>query len=139
MQQDENVDWSPEAVGSFGGEQITWLRNEMNDGKPAFFFHHHALATEMTTNVGYSGMFQLPFEIPRAEANLQKYELWKKIYGSFGIVIEKLLNFGDFDYTDPIYSVLKDYNDQMRAVFFGHSHVFLEDECEGIPIFMTDS
>ena len=120
MQKDPMVRWEPNAVGTLGPEQISWLRDQLSDNKPAFFFHHHALATDVTTRAGFARL--TPFEIPRADGNFAKYMI-----GPY------------HGYTDPVYDILKDHNEQIRAVFFGHSHLFLRDEYEGIPIFMTES
>jgi len=96
------------------------LQGELEDGRPAFFFHHHPLATDVTTSSGISSW--IPFEVPRAEGNYPKYAL----------SIHR-------DYTDPIYGILENRSEQVRAVFFGHSHLFLRDRFLGIPLFMTDS
>jgi len=120
MQQDPSVRWGPNAVGTLGPEQAAWLEEGLSDGKPAFFFHHHPLATDATTHAGISSL--VPFEIPRADGHFSKYQ-WS-LYK---------------DYTDPIYDIIKSRRGQIRAAFFGHSHLFLKDEYEGIPIFMTDS
>lgn len=120
MQQDPAVAWEPNAVGTFGPEQVEWLRGELSDGMPAFLFQHHALATDVTTHAGISSW--IPFEVPRAEGQFPKYALTPYR-----------------DYTDPIYDLLREHREQVRAVFFGHSHLFLHDHFEGIPLFMTDS
>ncbi len=139
MQQDPAVDWRPEMVGCFGPSQLAWLKDELSDDKPAFFAHHHALATEQSITAGYSGLFGIPWEVPRADAHFEKYENWKKLYnGILGGLMEKL-GFGDFDYTDPIYRLLDDHNHQVKGIFCGHTHVFLRDSYAGIPMFMGDS
>ena len=120
MQQDPDVNWEPHAVGTFGPDQLSWLRGELQDGKPAFFFHHHALATEVTTSSGISAW--IPFEVPRAEGDFPKYSLTPYR-----------------DYTDPIYEILESRGSQVKATFFGHSHLFLRDQLSGVSLFMTDS
>ncbi len=120
MQQDPSVPWGPNAVGTLGPEQAAWLRNELSDRKPAFMFLHHPLATDATTHAGISSL--IPFEIPRADGHFSKYQ-WS-LYR---------------DYTDPVYEIVKSHRDQIKAIFFGHSHLFLKDTYEGIPLFMTDS
>lgn len=119
MQDDPEAGWKPNSVGSLGPEQIGWLRRELADGLPAFFFHHHALATEVTTTHGISSL--IPFEIPCADGNFRKYR-----------------NSPQRDYTDPIYDVLQEHREQVRACFFGHSHLFLHDTYAGVPLFMTN-
>ena len=120
LQHDPSVEWVPDLVGSFGPEQTAWLEDRLSDGKPAFLFHHHPLATEATVRAGLARF--RPFEVPRADGHFQKYKL--TVYR---------------DFTDPIYEVLKTHNDQIKAIFFGHTHLFMRDEYEGIPLFMTDS
>ncbi len=138
LQPDPAVDWRPELVGCFGPSQIAWLKDALSDDKPAFFVHHHALATEQSIAAGYSGLLGIPWEVPLAEANYKKYENWKNLYGIFGGLMEKL-GFGDYDYTDPIYRLLENHNQQVKGIFCGHSHVFLRDSYDGIPMFMGDS
>jgi hypothetical protein len=120
MQQDPAVEWHPNAVGTFGADQVAWLRSGLADGKPAFLFHHHPLATELTTTAGWSAF--IPFEVPRADGHFRKYR---------GTPLE--------NYTDPIYELLRSHEGQIRADFFGHSHLFLRDGYEGTPLYMTDS
>jgi 3',5'-cyclic AMP phosphodiesterase CpdA len=120
MQQDPSFDWSPNAVGIFGPEQVSWLADGLADGKPAFLFHHHPLATELTTGAGFSAL--IPFEVPRADGNFRKYQ---------GTPLA--------DYTDPIYQLLQSHRGQVKATFFGHAHLFLRDDYESASLFMTDS
>jgi hypothetical protein len=120
LQQEPSLSWKSNIVGCIGPEQAAWFVDELRDGKPAFFFHHHPLATDVMTGTGYSMLF--PFDTPRADAHFSKYQ---------GTPYQ--------DYTDPIYGVLDSHADQIRAGFFGHAHIFLRDEYQGIPIFMTNS
>ena len=120
MQHDPSFGEESGRIGIFGPEQVGWLDGQLRDEKPAFLFHHHALATEHTTQAAFSAL--LPFEVPRAEGLFPKYR---------GTRYEH--------YTDPIYELLEDRRGQVRASFFGHSHVFLRDEYEGASLFMTDS
>jgi len=120
MQQDPSFDWSPNAVGIFGPEQVAWLDDGLADGKPAFLFHHHPLATDVTTTAGFSAL--IPFEVPRADGHFRKYQ---------GTPLE--------NYTDPIYGLLAARSGQVRASFFGHTHLFLRDVYEGASLYMTDA
>ncbi len=120
LQQDPRVSWVPDLVGSFGPEQVRWLAEQLSDSLPAFIFHHHPLATPATTRAGLARF--RPFEVPRAEGYFQKYKY--TIYR---------------DFTDPIYEVLKTHRTQIKAIFFGHTHLFMRDQYEGIPLYMTDS
>ncbi len=120
MQQDPSFDWDANAVGIFGPEQVAWLADGLADGKPAFLFHHHPLATDLTTTAGFSAL--IPFEVPRADGHFPKYQ-WPSLA----------------EYTDPIYELLRSHRGQVRASFFGHSHLFLRDSYEGVSLFMTDS
>ena len=120
MQTHPDAGWSPEAVGSFGAEQITWLEQQLSDGMPAVLFFHHPLALDNAAAAGFSAA--LPFEVPRAEGDYVKYE---------GTEFE--------GWTDPIYSVLDSFADQILAIFVGHGHWFVHDELHGVPVMMTDS
>jgi len=120
MQNDPAVEWNPNAVGCLGPEQVAWLGDRLASGRPAFLFHHHPLATDLTTTAGFSAF--VPFEVPRADGHFRKYQ---------GTPLE--------DYTDPVYALLRERPDQIRGCFFGHAHLFLRDVHEGIPLFMTDS
>jgi hypothetical protein len=116
-QKDDTIDWEPEVVGHFGKEQIAWLQSEMQDGLPSVFFFHVPLATPIT-----AGCSILPFEVPRIEAGLQKYSstVW--------------------NITDDIYPLILDQKaSQIKAVFEGHTHRWISEEYNGIPLFMTDA
>ncbi len=120
MQQDERVDWSPETCGSFGEDQLAWLEEQLTDGTPCFLFFHHPLALDTMVDTGLAVLW--PFEVPRDEGNYDKYE------GT------------EYDgWTDPIYDLLEQHADTVRAVFVGHGHWFLEDSWQGIPVMMGDS
>ncbi|MFA6032577.1 MAG: metallophosphoesterase, partial [Myxococcota bacterium] len=120
MQQDPAVSWNPNLVGSFGPTQIEWLKKGLADGLPSFLFQHHPLATKKTVSAGFSQFY--PFEVPYAPGHFSKYD---------GSPMQ--------DYTDPIFGVIKANNVQIQADFFGHTHMFMTDEYEGVPLFMTDT
>ena len=122
MQRDPSFDHDSNSIGIFGPEQVAWLDGQLRDGKPGILFHHHPLATQLTTSIGFAAV--IPFEVPRAEGRFLKYR---------GTPFE--------DYTDPIYELLEDHRGQIRASFFGHSHLFMQEPegCEGVNLFMTDS
>lgn len=120
MQTHPDAGWSPESVGSFGPAQVQWLDEQLSDGTPAVLFFHHPLALDNAVAAGFSAA--MPFEVPRAEGDYDKYE---------GTEFEA--------WTDPIYEVLERYADQIHAVFEGHTHWFVLDDLAGIPVMMTDS
>jgi len=120
MQPHPDAGWTPEAVGSFGPEQVAWLQQQLSDGTPCVLFFHHPLALDNAAAAGFSA--GMAFEVPRAEGDYTKYE---------GTEFE--------DWTDPIYAVLEQYADQILAVFVGHGHWFVLDELSGFPVMMTDS
>ncbi len=120
MQPDARVEWVPEACGSFGEEQLAWLEEQLADGTPCVLFFHHPLATDVFVESGYS--FIMPFEVPRAEGNYDKYE---------GTVYE--------GWTDPIYGLLEEHAEHVLAVFVGHGHAWVSDTWAGIPVLEADS
>ena len=120
MQTHTDAGWSPEGVGSFGEEQVAWLEQQLSDGEPAVLFFHHPLALDNAAGAGFSAA--LPFEVPRAEGEYEKYE---------GTEYE--------GWTDPIYPLLERFADQILAIFVGHGHWFVHDDLDGVPVMMTDS
>ena len=120
MQPDARAGWVPEACGSFGEEQLSWLEEQLADGTPCVLFFHHPLATDVFVDSGYS--FIMPFEVPRAEGGYDKYE---------GTVYE--------GWTDPIYALLEQHADQVMAIFVGHGHAWVADDWAGIPVLEADS
>ncbi len=120
MQPDARVEWTPEACGSFGEEQLAWLEAQLADGTPTVLFFHHPLATDVFVESGYS--FIIPFEVPRAEGNYDKYE--DTVYDGW---------------TDPIYAILEDHADSVMAIFVGHGHAWVADTWAGIPVLEADS
>jgi 3',5'-cyclic AMP phosphodiesterase CpdA len=120
MQPDARVDWVPESCGSFGEEQLAWLEEQLADGTPCVLFFHHPLATDVFVESGYS--FIIPFEVPRAEGNYEKYE---------GTVYE--------GWTDPIYAILEAHAEHIMGVFVGHGHAWVQDSWADIPVLEADS
>jgi len=120
MQKDARVSWEPDRVGSFGEEQLTWLETQLDREVPCFLVFHHPLALDNAVEAGLAFMF--PFEVPRAEGNYDKYQ---------GTEYE--------DWTDPIYALLSAHASHVLGVFVGHSHWFVQDTFEGIPVLNTDS
>jgi 3',5'-cyclic AMP phosphodiesterase CpdA len=120
MQPDDRVDWVPEACGSFGEEQLAWLAEQLADGTPCVLFFHHPLATDLFVESGYSAW--IPFEVPRAEGNYEKYE---------GTPYE--------GWTDPIYALLEEHAAQVLAIFVGHGHAWVADSWAEIPVLEADS
>lgn len=120
MQQDERVDWSPGACGSFGQEQLDWLEDQLADGVPAILCFHHPLATDQIVSAGVSSYTCM--EVPRDEGEYEKYE--GEVYDGW---------------TDPIYALIEAHAQQIMAVFVGHSHWWAHDEWAGVPVLMGDS
>ena len=120
MQPHPDAGWIPGSCGSFGEEQLAWLEQQLADGTPAVLFFHHPLALDNAVGAGLSGA--MPFEVPRAEGDYAKYE---------GTEYE--------GWTDPIYELLDNHADQIKAIFVGHGHWFVEDHLNGAPVLMTDS
>jgi len=120
MQAYPDAGWQPGSCGSFGEEQVAWLEQQLSDGAPCVLFFHHALALDNAAAAGFSAA--MPFEVPRAEGEYEKYA---------GTEYE--------GWTDPIYEVLERHADQILAVFVGHGHWFVLDEWQGFPVMMTDS